>query len=81
MEHASGRRRPLCGVLWQLFADWCECNPPNIGPIGCAAKKQPLAFCSSLRSEVAGVPQVERERLARFVISTGRRINANLGYA
>ncbi|MDP2138580.1 MAG: heparinase II/III family protein [Candidatus Didemnitutus sp.] len=68
--------------FWQLFADWCRHNPPNTGPNWMCGQEATFRLMAVIfAAERLGVPVEQRELLARFVVATGRRINANLDYA
>ena len=69
-------------AFWQLFADWCRCNPSNLGPNWMCGQEATFRLMAVVfAAETIGVPTAERDGLARFVVATGRRIAANLGYA
>jgi len=69
-------------AFWRLFADWCHRNPPNVGPNWmCGQEATFRLMAAAFGAEVMGVPPAERDGLARFVVATGRRIAANVGYA
>lgn len=69
-------------AFWGLFADWCEGNPPNLGPNWMCGQEATFRLMAVVfAAEAMGVPEDKREALARFVVATGRRIAGNLGYA
>lgn len=69
-------------AFWRLFADWCARNPPNRGANWMCGQEATFRLMAVvLAAEAMGVPPTQREALARFVVATGRRIAANLGYA
>jgi len=69
-------------AYWQLFSVWCRCNPPNVGPNWMCGQEASFRLMAVVfAAEVLGVPPEQRDGLARFVVVTGRRIAANLGYA
>jgi hypothetical protein len=69
-------------AFWQLFADWCRHNPPNLGPNWMCGQEATFRLMAVVfAAENMGVPEEHRRALARFVVATGRRIAANLNYA
>ena len=72
----------FAAAFWRLFGDWCEKNPPNLGPNWMCGQEATFRLMAvAFACGVLGVPDDERERLARFVVATGRRIAGNLDYA
>lgn len=68
--------------FWCLFADWCEQNPPNCGPNWMCGQEATFRLMAAVfAAETVGIPDAHRDLFARFVVGTGRRIAANLGYA
>ncbi len=68
--------------FWRLFEDWCRMNPPNLGPNWMCGQEATFRLMAvTFAAEAMGVPESSRERLARFITVTGRRIAANLDYA
>jgi hypothetical protein len=69
-------------AFWRLFRDWCDTNPPNLGPNWMCGQEATFRLMAVVfAAENLGVPDVERTRLARFVVATGRRIATHLAYA
>jgi len=69
-------------AFWQLFADWCRRNPPNLGPNWMCGQEATFRLMAVVfAAENMGVPEGQRTALARFVVATGQRIAANLDYA
>lgn len=80
--HARTADVRYADCFWRLFADWCERNPPNSGPNWmCGQEASFRLFAVVFAAETLGVPPAHEALLARFVLATGRRIAANLGYA
>jgi hypothetical protein len=68
--------------FWTWFADWCERNPPNLGPNWMCGQEASFRLMAVVFSaEALGVPGEREKSLARFVLATGRRVAANLDYA
>ena len=79
---ARTRARRYADAFWQLFADWCDRNPPNTGSNWMCGQEAAFRLMAVVfAAEIIGVPTAERERLSRFIVTTGRRIAVNLGYA
>ena len=69
-------------AFWNLFADWCDRNPPNAGVNWICGQESTFRLMAVLFAvEAMGLPKEETERLTRFVVATGQRIAANLDYA
>jgi hypothetical protein len=73
-------------AFWRLFDHWRENNPPNCGPnwmCGQEASFRLIAVCwaAEALARSSASDAARRERLAGFVLATGRRIAANLDYA
>ena len=73
-------------AFWRLFEHWLDHNPPNQGPnwmCGQEATFRLIAVCwaAEALARSAASDAARRERLAGFVLATGRRIAANLDYA
>jgi hypothetical protein len=80
--YARAHDKRYADAFWQLFDDWCLRNPPNLGPNWMCGQEATFRLMAVVFAvEVMGVPEAQRETLARFVLATGRRIAANLGYA
>jgi hypothetical protein len=77
----SGDRR-FSKAFWQLFRDWCDHNPPNLGPNWMCGQEATFRLMAVVfAAENLGVPEEYRADLARFAIATGRRIAVHLDYA
>lgn len=69
-------------VFASLFADWMARNPPNAGPNWMCGQEASIRLQAVVFAvERLGAGVVPADALARFVVATGRRIEANLGYA
>lgn len=76
----------FAGIFWQLVEDWMKHNPPNTGPnwkCGQETSFRVMAWCFGLYGFLdADSTTPERVvSLARMIAVSGRRIEANLGYA
>ena len=68
--------------FWQLFMDWCRCNPPNCGANWMCGQEATFRLMAVVfAAETLGVPDASRDAVAGFAVATGRRILANLDYA
>ncbi len=80
--HARTGEDKYAEGFWRLFRDWCEHNPPNLGANWMCGQEATFRLMAvTFAAEGLGVPAHQRALLARFVVATGRRINANLDYA
>lgn len=80
--HRGSDSTRYADAFWTLFSDWCEKNPPNAGPNWMCGQEATFRLMAALfAAENLPVSDDQRERLARFVVATGRRIAANLDYA
>lgn len=69
-------------AFWRLFADWCQHNPPNLGPNWMCGQEATFRLMAVVfAAESLRVPAEQRTALARFVVASGQRIAANLDYA
>lgn len=72
--------------FWRLLEDWRDHNPPNRGPnwkCGQEASLRVMAWCFGLYGflDAPATTAARVASLARIIAVTGRRIEANLGYA
>lgn len=73
-------------LFWLLFEDWCEANPPNLGPnwmCGQEVALRVMAWCFALYGFL-GSTATTGERVAKLAQATavsGARIAANMTYA
>lgn len=72
--------------FWKLFEDWCQRNPPNLGPAWMCGQEvgfRVMAWCFALYGLLdspASTPE-RVAKLAQAVAVSGERIRANLAYA
>ncbi len=77
----TGENRYADG-FWQLFTDWFEHNPPNLGPNWMCGQEATFRLMAVVfAAEGLGMNAEQRIQFSRFVVATGRRIAANLDYA
>jgi Heparinase II/III-like protein/Heparinase II/III N-terminus len=72
--------------FWALFEDWLQHNPPNAGPNWMCGQEATFRLMAATfaRSVLAESPTSTLGRIEsfrRFVLATGRRIEANLEYS
>ena len=80
--HARTGDARYADAFWRLFTDWCGHNPPNIGPNWMCGQEATFRLMAVVfAAETLGVPEANKQGLARFLAVTGRRIAANLDYA
>lgn len=80
--HARTGEAKYAEAFWRLFARWCDCNPPNQGANWMCGQEATFRLMAVVFSaEGLGVPPAMKDLLARFIVATGRRIDANLDYA
>jgi hypothetical protein len=80
--YAATREERYRETFGYLFADWCRRNPPNSGQNWMCGQEATFRLMAVLFAyETMGVRPMEQELLSRFVVATGERIAANLGYA
>lgn len=84
--YAVGRDEKYADGFWTLFESWLDANPPNTGVNWRCGQEATfrLMACTFAIALLGGAQATTgRRRLAyrRFVMQTGRRIEANLAYA
>ena len=84
--YAGSREESWAERFWLLFEDWLRRNPPNVGPNWMCGQEATFRMLAAIwaadvmRVAAASTPE-RRARLGSFVLTTGRRIAANLDYA